>query len=63
MNHLMSVVIDLNTERTQLSQQALDLLLSGIAPHIANVLVFIASQNFVNDTCELISDGYLGFIL
>lgn len=62
LNHLMSVSGDLYPERAKLDKEFLDLLLSRIAAHVAQVFILSSGQDLVDHSCKLVGDGYLGLI-
>lgn len=55
-------VFDVDSERAELADEPLDLVLVGIASHVSNLAIFVATKNQVNRPGESISDGNLGFI-
>jgi len=61
-DHLMIVVHDVHTHSFELADKGTNLLLMRVAPHIANLLVAISSEDLVNCTSNSVGDGNLGFV-
>ncbi len=61
-DHLVPLMVDVHAHRAQLFDELFDLTLSGISPHIANVLVGFSSEDLVDGSRHAVGDSHLRFI-
>ena len=54
--------MDVNAKIFELFDEEFDLVLLWISPYVAELFVFIASNNFVNSSGYSISNSYLGLV-